>query len=246
MNAQRLTIANSRSPTTAVANWSDPIDDLDLDVGAGRTRPAPRPERLRQDHAAVRDRRVAVARIRQHQLRWRRRDTPSRSSDAANTDAPPSGSSSRIFNLIPSLTAEENVAVPLRLAGKRSREARATARSLLTRFGLEHRLDHRPGASLGGQQQRVAIARALASDPPVLLADEPTAHLDHTQVDVVRSTLRSIADAGRIVVISTHDDRLNASADRIVKLDSVASSPDADSDSGSDLYEAGNYAMVGA
>ena len=122
------------------------------------------------------------------------------------------------FNLIPSLTALENVAVPLTVAGVSAGAARARARALLTEFDMEHRLDHRPGALSGGQQQRVAIARALANDPPILLADEPTAHLDHTQIEIVRSTLRSIADAGRIVVISTHDDRLGEVADRLVHM----------------------------
>jgi putative ABC transport system ATP-binding protein len=130
------------------------------------------------------------------------------------------------FNLVPSLTAEENVAIALRLAGHRPRAARATARELLTRFEMGHRLSHRPATLSGGQQQRVALARALAANPPVLLADEPTAHLDHTQVDLVCATLRSIADAGRIVLIATHDDRLIASADRIVKLDAVVPSGD--------------------
>ena len=122
------------------------------------------------------------------------------------------------------------------------REAQTTARELLTRFGMGQRLDHRPGSLSGGQQQRVALARALASDPPILLADEPTAHLDHTQVDIVRSTLRSIADAGRIVVIATHDDRLNPSADRIVSLVAPPPTP------GLDLVTsvAGDLAMAGA
>jgi putative ABC transport system ATP-binding protein len=128
------------------------------------------------------------------------------------------------FNLIASLTALENVAVPLRVAGVDAGAARATARHLLTRLGMGHRLDHRPGALSGGQQQRVAIARALANDPPIVLADEPTAHLDHSQIDVVRSTLRAIADSGRIVMISTHDDRLCEVADRVVRMD-AASAP---------------------
>ena len=126
------------------------------------------------------------------------------------------------FNLIPSLTAVENVAVPLTVAGVPPKRARARAEQLLTGLGLAERFDHRPGQLSGGQQQRVAIARALANDPPVVLADEPTAHLDHTQIESVRSTLRSIADSGRIVIISTHDDRLGEVADRVVKMRSEA------------------------
>ena len=126
------------------------------------------------------------------------------------------------FNLIPSLTAVENVAVPLTVAGMSTRAAHARAKALLTDRGLAERFDHRPGALSGGQQQRVAIARALANDPPVVLADEPTAHLDHTQIESVRSTLRAIADAGRIVIISTHDDRLGEVADRVVQMRGAA------------------------
>jgi putative ABC transport system ATP-binding protein len=122
------------------------------------------------------------------------------------------------FNLIPSLTAVENVAVPLTVAGVSTRAAETRAKELLAGLGLAERFDHRPGALSGGQQQRVAIARALANDPPVVLADEPTAHLDHTQIESVRSTLRTIADAGRIVIISTHDDRLGEVADRVVEM----------------------------
>jgi len=122
------------------------------------------------------------------------------------------------FNLIPSLTAIENVAVVLTVAGVPTRHARARARALLTELGLEHRLDHRPGALSGGQQQRVAIARAMANQPQVLLADEPTANLDHTQIESVRSMLRTIADAGTTVIISTHDDRLGEVADRMVHM----------------------------
>ena len=79
-------------------------------------------------------------------------------------------------------------------------------------------MNHRPGSMSGGQQQRVAIARALALDPPVILADEPTAHLDYIQVESVLTTLRDLADADRTVVIATHDERLLPLADRIVEL----------------------------
>ncbi len=126
------------------------------------------------------------------------------------------------FNLLASLSAEENVAVPLSHRGMSHRAARTSARALLAQLDMEHRSNHRPGELSGGQQQRVAIARALAANPPVLLADEPTAHLDRTQVDAVCTTFRSIADAGRIVIISTHDDRLNMVADRIVQLQQTA------------------------
>ncbi|HWL41668.1 MAG TPA: ABC transporter ATP-binding protein [Ilumatobacter sp.] len=122
------------------------------------------------------------------------------------------------FNLVPSLTAVENVAVPMRVAGASWRAAKQRATELLTQLGLDHRLQHRPAQLSGGQQQRVAIARALVNDPPVILADEPTAHLDHSQIENVRSILRQIADAGRIVVISTHDDRLTEVADRVVRM----------------------------
>jgi putative ABC transport system ATP-binding protein len=122
------------------------------------------------------------------------------------------------FNLVPSLTALENVQVPLRMAGMRRAPARARAQELLTQVGLEDRTHHRPADLSGGQQQRVGIARALAHDPPVLLADEPTAHLDYLQVESVLKVLRELADTGRTVIIATHDDRLLPLADKVVEL----------------------------
>ncbi|MGO9875014.1 MAG: ATP-binding cassette domain-containing protein [Acidimicrobiia bacterium] len=122
------------------------------------------------------------------------------------------------FNLVPSLTAVENVMVPLRGAGVRSRVARARATELLERVDLGHRLQHRPSGMSGGQQQRVAIARALAHDPPVILADEPTAHLDYIQVDGVLKLMRALADDGRLVVVATHDERMIPLADGVVNL----------------------------
>jgi putative ABC transport system ATP-binding protein len=122
------------------------------------------------------------------------------------------------FNLVPSLTAAENVQVPLRAAGWRSRDARDRAAELIARVDLEDRAHHRPGDLSGGQQQRVAIARALAHDPPVLLADEPTAHLDYLQVESVIRLLRDLADSGRLVIVATHDDRLKPLSDEVVDL----------------------------
>jgi putative ABC transport system ATP-binding protein len=122
------------------------------------------------------------------------------------------------FNLVPSLTAAENVQVPLRIAGVRAPAARRRAVELLERMDLGERVHHRPGDLSGGQAQRVAIARALANDPPLVLADEPTAHLDYVQVEGVLQLLRDLAQPGRIVVVATHDDRLLPLADRILEL----------------------------
>ncbi len=129
------------------------------------------------------------------------------------------------FNLVPSLTAAENVDSPLRSAGVSARKARARALELLDLVGLSDRAGHRPGDLSGGQQQRVAIARALAFDPPVLLADEPTAHLDYSQVEIVLRILRSLAAPGRLVIVSTHDDRITPLADRVVDLTPDVSGP---------------------
>jgi putative ABC transport system ATP-binding protein len=122
------------------------------------------------------------------------------------------------FNLVPSLTARQNVAIPMRAAGATAAAAKARATSLLESVGLGERMDHRPGALSGGQMQRVAIARALALDPPLLIADEPTAALDHVQVETVLRIIRSLTDTGRTVIVSTHDQRLLPLADRIIDM----------------------------
>ena len=122
------------------------------------------------------------------------------------------------FNLIPSLSARENVYVTLRNAGMGRTEARTRTDELLHQVALDDRAHHRPGDLSGGQQQRVAIARALALDPPLILADEPTAHLDYVQVDGIIRLLRDLATGGRVVVIATHDERLLPLADRVVEL----------------------------
>ena len=122
------------------------------------------------------------------------------------------------FNLVPSLTSLENVASPLLLAGVGRRTAMARASALLEQVDLADRAGHRPGQLSGGQKQRAALARALAADPPLLLADEPTAHLDQVQVDAVLRLMHRLRGPGRVVVIATHDDRLLPLADRVVHL----------------------------
>ena len=130
------------------------------------------------------------------------------------------------FNLIPSLSARENVVVPMSLAGVGRRVAVPRALELLDQVGLAERAQHRPGALSGGQQQRVAIARALAHDPPLVLADEPTAHLDHVQVEGVLQLIRRLASPGRMVVVATHDDRITHLADHVVDLAPRSSAED--------------------
>jgi putative ABC transport system ATP-binding protein len=122
------------------------------------------------------------------------------------------------FNLIPSLTAQENLTVAMRYAGTDKKTAKRRSEELLEMVGLADRMHHRPGKMSGGQQQRVSIARALAMDPPLIVADEPTASLDYMQVDGVIRLLRELAAPGRVVVIATHDERLLPLADRVVEL----------------------------
>jgi putative ABC transport system ATP-binding protein len=122
------------------------------------------------------------------------------------------------FNLVPSLSAVENVSVAMRSAGVGRRLAHHEAVALLESVGLEDRLTHRPNKLSGGQQQRVAIARALALDPLLVLADEPTAHLDYVQVEGILRLIRGLTEGGRAVVVATHDERLLALADQIIEM----------------------------
>ena len=124
------------------------------------------------------------------------------------------------FNLLSALDAVENVELAANLAGSHGRAARDRARELLERGGLAHRFRHRPDQLSGGEKQRVAIARALANDPPVILADEPTANLDSSiGRDVARLLRRLATDEGRCVVIVSHDTRLREVADRVLWLE---------------------------
>ncbi|WP_406084824.1 ABC transporter ATP-binding protein [Micromonospora zamorensis] len=121
------------------------------------------------------------------------------------------------FNLLPALTAEQNVALPLRLAGRRP--GRSQVQDVLAQVGLAGRAKHRPGEMSGGQQQRVAIARALITQPEVLFGDEPTGALDSTTSREVLTMLRAMADEQRqTIVMVTHDPVAASYADRVVFL----------------------------
>lgn len=118
------------------------------------------------------------------------------------------------FNLIPNLTALENVMLPLEYNGVAAGERRRRALELLEQVGMAHRLGHKPARLSGGEQQRVAIARALANDPPVILADEPTGNLDSITGKQVMELLHGLAhERGKTVVVVTHDETIRARAD---------------------------------
>ncbi|HUW01219.1 MAG TPA: ATP-binding cassette domain-containing protein [Acidimicrobiales bacterium] len=122
------------------------------------------------------------------------------------------------FNLVPSLNARENVAIPLIMAGLSRKAALQRADDLLDRVGLSDRKHNKAGKLSGGQMQRVAVARGLAADPPVLLADEPTANLDYIQAEGIIALLRELRADGRLIIVSSHDDRLVPIADRVIHL----------------------------
>ena len=122
------------------------------------------------------------------------------------------------FNLLSSLDARDNVAAPLVSQGVSRKAARAAAERVLAEVGMAEHARSKPGELSGGQQQRVAVARGLVHGPEVLLADEPTANLDYVQAEAVIALLRSLAQPGRLVLISTHDDRLLPIADEVIDL----------------------------
>jgi putative ABC transport system ATP-binding protein len=194
-----------------------PIDGFDLDVAAGSLVILMGPSGcgkttllsclggiLRPSSGAIKFGDVDVASLNARELSTYRRETV--------------GIVFQAFNLVPSLTALENVMVPLLAAGTSRRAAHKKAGQLLARVGLEERMTHRPGDLSGGQQQRVAVARAIALDPPLILADEPTAHLDFIQVEEILKLIRELATGDRMVVVATHDSRILPLADRVVEL----------------------------
>jgi putative ABC transport system ATP-binding protein len=112
------------------------------------------------------------------------------------------------FNLIPSMSALENVSFPMQFAGVNAGRRKEQARNLLTQVGLDNRADHRPTELSGGQQQRVAIARALVNNPSLILADEPTGNLDTSSGAAVMQLLSDLHNSGRTVLVVTHDPRM--------------------------------------
>jgi putative ABC transport system ATP-binding protein len=125
----------------------------------------------------------------------------------------------QFFNLVPTLTALENVALPIQFARQRQFNPGKRAKELLAMLELDDRMHHRPHQLSGGQQQRVAIARALANNPPLLLCDEPTGNLDTVSGGLVMNALRDVREAmNTTVIIVTHDMNVASQADRVVAL----------------------------
>jgi putative ABC transport system ATP-binding protein len=217
MSVGDLSIQNLVVEYASGADSVRPIDGFDLDVAAGSLVILMGPSGcgkttllsclggiLRPSSGAIKFGDVDVASLNARELSTYRRETV--------------GIVFQAFNLVPSLTALENVMVPLLAAGTSRRAAHKKAGQLLARVGLEERMTHRPGDLSGGQQQRVAVARAIALDPPLILADEPTAHLDFIQVEEILKLIRELATGNRMVVVATHDSRILPLADRVVEL----------------------------
>lgn len=122
------------------------------------------------------------------------------------------------FNLIPNLTAIENVELPLIYRGVGKSNRMKLSRQALEKVGLGHRMDHKPSEMSGGQQQRVAIARAIAQAPPIILADEPTGNLDSHSTQEIMGILTELHKDGRTVILITHDNEIAARAKRVIKI----------------------------
>ena len=122
------------------------------------------------------------------------------------------------FNLIPNLTAEENVELPLIYRGVGRKERKQLAQCALEKVGLSHRMFHKPSEMSGGQQQRVAIARAIAQAPPIILADEPTGNLDSHSSQEIMGILKKLHKGGHTVILITHDNEIAAQAERVIRI----------------------------
>jgi len=126
------------------------------------------------------------------------------------------------FGLLPLLSANENIDLALRIAGKTSSERNLRTAELLEQVGLTSRANHRPYELSGGEQQRVAVARALANTPPLLIADEPTGELDSTIGAQIFELLRNVADSGVTVITATHDPFVIEHVDRVIEMEDGA------------------------
>ena len=122
------------------------------------------------------------------------------------------------FNLLPKLTAVENVELPLIYSNVSAKERHEKAKEALAKVGLEGRIDHKPTELSGGQQQRVAIARALITDPPIILADEPTGNLDSKSGKEVMEIFKNLNANGNTIILITHDSGVAAQAKRVVRI----------------------------
>ena len=132
----------------------------------------------------------------------------------------------QFYNLLPFISADENVALPLLAVGQARADALRAARAILDQMGLGARRGHRPAELSGGQQQRVAIARAIITRPPLILADEPTGDLDAAGAEAVVSMLRDLArDGQHTIVMATHNQRLVQASDQVIRLSSGRREP---------------------
>ena len=122
------------------------------------------------------------------------------------------------FNLIPSLSAQENVELPLVYRAMPAAQRRQLAEEALNRVGMGHRMDHKPSELSGGQQQRVAIARAIAARPPIIMADEPTGNLDTRSGEDVMKILHELNEEGRTIILITHDNDIARQATRAIRI----------------------------
>jgi len=123
------------------------------------------------------------------------------------------------YNLVSTLTVAENIAFPMEWGRKTAKEIDGRVSELLETLGMRHRMNHFPAQLSGGEQQRVALARALANDPPLVLADEPTGNLDAVNAQKIIAILQMLKEKGKIVIVSTHDERIMQFADRTFCLE---------------------------
>ena len=188
---------------------------------ARRFRLGRRPQRQRQEHAAVDARRDALA-LRGPRSAGSQSVYDLSPSERARMRREKVGFVFQTFNLVPYLSALENVQIPLFLAKMDEKAQKERATALLERVGLADRLDHKPCELSVGQQQRVALARMLANDPAVILADEPTGNLDPETSQQIIGFLEEFNAEGRTIVMVTHDPRAAKRAKRTLRLQNGA------------------------